>query len=107
MRQTIKIEQFLKNHLSLSLENIHYFKMESLLRARILNDPVGAAKIELELQEMRRKDASLDQTTINIFTILNGNTGSIIASFRNEQGKIINFSERVPSIFGYDSAADL
>ncbi len=38
---------------------------------------------------------------MNSLSIISGNVISIVASFSKEQGKILNYSERTPSFFGY------
>jgi hypothetical protein len=39
---------------------------------------------------------------LNFNTNDNRDVSAIIASFRNEQGKLINYSQRTPQIFGYN-----
>ena len=64
--------------------NIYYLKLVSLIRGRILNDPLTSMKYEHEIYEIKRKDSEFDKNTINSISSLEGKVGSIIASFRNE-----------------------
>jgi hypothetical protein len=50
--------------------NIYYLKLASLVRARILNDPLTALRFEHEISEVRRKDSALDSNTINSISML-------------------------------------
>ena len=80
---------------------MHFLKFLALLKLKIFNDPLKSSEIEKKIEDINKKDSTLDKGTVNSLTILNGNVVSIIASFSKEQGKIINHSERTPEFFGY------
>ena len=79
-------------------ENIYFLKMFALIKSFVIFDPIMTTKIENDLQDLYNKDKSADSNTITSLTILSGNVGSIIASFKTEKdsGTIIKYSERIP-----------
>lgn len=80
---------------------MNYLKLYALFKLKIMNDPIEAFEIEKKIQEINRRDLSLDKGSVNSLTIMAGNVVSIIASFSKDQGKIISYSERSPEMFGY------
>ena len=94
MKKIEVVEEHIKERIESNPGNIYYLKMASLIRSRILNDPITAMKYEHEIKEIKRKDSAMDKNTISSISLLSGKVGSIVASFRTEQGKIIRFSER-------------
>ncbi|EWS75881.1 transmembrane protein, putative (macronuclear) [Tetrahymena thermophila SB210] len=98
-------EQILKEQMNLNKQNIYFLKFSSLLKAYILFDPINCRDTEAAVEEIINRERSVDQTTtITSLSILQGNVGSIIASFKNvkENGKILKFSEKIPQIFKYN-----
>ncbi|EGR31041.1 hypothetical protein IMG5_118660 [Ichthyophthirius multifiliis] len=84
-------------------ENIYFMKMYALIKSFIVFDPITTRKIENDLQDLYNKDKTVDSNTITSLTVLSGNVGSVIASFKSEKdsGIILKYSERIPQIFGY------
>ncbi len=79
-------------------ENIYFMKMYALIKSFIVFDPITTRKIETDLQDLYNKDKSADSNTITSLTVLSGNVGSVIASFKSEKdsGLILKYSERIP-----------
>ncbi|KAL4437687.1 hypothetical protein ABPG74_012362 [Tetrahymena malaccensis] len=98
-------EKILKDQMNLNKQNIYFLKFSSLLKAYILFDPINCRDTEAAVEDIINRERSIDQTTtITSLSILQGNVGSIIASFKNikENGKILKFSEKIPQIFKYN-----
>ncbi|KAL4483862.1 hypothetical protein ABPG72_006237 [Tetrahymena utriculariae] len=98
-------EKILKDQINLNKQNIYFLKFSSLLKAYILFDPINCRDTEAAVEDIINRERSIDQTTtITSLSILQGNVGSIIASFKNvkENGKILKFSEKIPQIFKYN-----
>ncbi|EAR94735.2 transmembrane protein, putative (macronuclear) [Tetrahymena thermophila SB210] len=98
-------EKRLAEQINQNKTNLYFLKFNSLLKAYILFDPINCRDTEAAVEEVINKERSIDQTTtITSLSILQGNVGSIIASFKNvkENGKILKFSEKIPQIFKYE-----
>ncbi|KAL4505576.1 hypothetical protein ABPG73_004461 [Tetrahymena malaccensis] len=98
-------EKCLNEQISQNKTNLYFLKFNSLLKAYILFDPINCRDTEAAVEDVINKERSIDQTTtITSLSILQGNVGSIIASFKNvkENGKILKFSEKIPQIFKYE-----
>ncbi|KRW98632.1 hypothetical protein PPERSA_02780 [Pseudocohnilembus persalinus] len=99
-----KIEKEIEKQVQQSPNIIQYIKMLSIIKSKLLNDPISSSLHEQMIQDMQRKDKAENKETVNTIEILQGNVGNIIASFRkvNDQGVILSFSARTPELFGYD-----
>ncbi|KAL4482185.1 hypothetical protein ABPG72_014998 [Tetrahymena utriculariae] len=98
-------EKCLNEQMSQNKTNLYFLKFNSLLKAYILFDPINCRETEAAVEDVINKERSIDQTTtITSLSILQGNVGSIIASFKNvkENGKILKFSEKIPQIFKFE-----
>ncbi|KRX03528.1 hypothetical protein PPERSA_02907 [Pseudocohnilembus persalinus] len=73
-----------------------------IIKARLLNDPKSALKFEHTIQEKFRREKN-EKGTINSLGIVKGEIGFIFASFLQEKGRILKFSERMPKLLGYDN----
>ncbi|EAR93900.4 transmembrane protein, putative, partial (macronuclear) [Tetrahymena thermophila SB210] len=99
-----RIERILLHELRQSKENIHFMRMLSLIKFRLINDPIFTEKLETQLNELYRRDEFQDKNIVHSLTVLKGNVVTIIASFGGkEKGLILNYSERTPQFFGYKS----
>ncbi|KRX02149.1 PAS domain [Pseudocohnilembus persalinus] len=63
----------------------------------ILNEADTKEKLQVQRQEQ-----NLDSKTVSSITILQGNVGILVVSFRQEKGKILRYSQQIPNIYGYD-----
>ncbi|EAS04238.2 transmembrane protein, putative (macronuclear) [Tetrahymena thermophila SB210] len=104
IKQVCRIENGLLQMVEENPDNIYFLKLLAMIKSFLIFDPLYTRKIESDLQDMFNKEKSSDATTITSLTILSGNVGSIIASFKTEKdaGKILQYSERIPQIFSYD-----
>ncbi|KAL4454324.1 hypothetical protein ABPG74_012281 [Tetrahymena malaccensis] len=104
IKQICRIESGLIQMVEENPDNIYFIKLLAMIKSFLVFDPLYTRKIESDLQDMFNKEKSSDATTITSLTILSGNVGSIIASFKTEKdaGKILQYSERIPQIFNYD-----
>ncbi|KAL4500474.1 hypothetical protein ABPG72_003425 [Tetrahymena utriculariae] len=104
IKQVCRIENGLIQMVEENPDNIYFLKLLAMIKSFLIFDPLYTRKIESDLQDMYNKEKSSDATTITSLTILSGNVGSIIASFKTEKdaGKILQYSERIPQIFNYD-----
>ncbi|KAL4478833.1 hypothetical protein ABPG72_009659 [Tetrahymena utriculariae] len=99
-----RIERVLLHELRKSKENIHFTRMLSLIKFRLINDPIFTEKLETQLNELQRRDEFQDKNIVHSLTVLKGNVVTIIAAFGGkEKGLILNYSERTPQFFGYKS----
>ncbi|EGR32144.1 hypothetical protein IMG5_095090 [Ichthyophthirius multifiliis] len=97
-------EKTIQEEINKNKGNIYFLKFKSLLSAYVLFDPLHCKELEQEFDDVIIKDKAQDSSnTITSCNILQGNVGSIIASFQSLQnnGKILKFSEKIPSIFSY------
>lgn len=78
--------------------NIYFLKLIAMIKSFLVFDPLFTRKIESDLTDLYNKEKSMDATTVTSLTILSGNVGSVIASFKTEvdSGKILQYSERIP-----------
>ena len=79
-------------------ENIYFLKMFAIIKSFVIFDPITTRQIENDLSDLYNRDKNSDSNTITSLTILSGNVGSIIASFKTEKdsGTILKYSERIP-----------
>lgn len=101
LKKIESLENTIRNELSYRRDNIEYLRLLSILKIRLLNDPISCKEIENKIIEINDKDKFQDVNTVNSLNILRGNVVSMISGFSTEIASILAFSESSPSFFGY------
>ncbi|EAR84686.2 transmembrane protein, putative (macronuclear) [Tetrahymena thermophila SB210] len=96
-----KLENLLRNEISYRKDNIEYLRLLSILKIRLLNDPISCKELDKKIIEINDRDKFQDENTVNSLNILKGNVVSMISGFSTAIASILAFSESSPSFFGY------
>ncbi|KAL4509903.1 hypothetical protein ABPG72_010096 [Tetrahymena utriculariae] len=99
-----KLENLLRNEILYRKDNIEYLRLLSILKIRLLNDPISCKELDKKIIEINDRDKFQDENTVNSLNILKGNVVSMISGFSTAIASILAFSESSPSFFGYQKS---
>ena len=107
-KETIKVtkrikkdEYIFKKFKKFNQHNLHFLKLNSIFCSFALNNPFKAIKIEEKIKELKKKENNDSLiNNLNSLKISQNEVSYLIISFLKNWGKIILYSNNLPSSFG-------
>lgn len=69
-----KLENLIRTEIVFRKDNIEYLRLLSILKIRLLNDPISCKELDNKIIEINDKDKFYDENTINSLNLLRGNS---------------------------------